>query len=697
MPLVINDAGNVLYSAPDGSWQQAPMAVHPETGHAVAFDGQDWKPVTLPPSRAESLLRGAAAGLTGNFADELGGIMAASGYANAAPYLDKPTPNAQEYSDIYTSTRDKIRAVQQAAEAAHPGFYIGGQVAGGAALPGGAAMRGASLGSRMLGGAAVGAGYGALSGAGAGENTTDRASQALIGGGAGALIGGIAPPLVEGAIQGTRAAIAPVVTAVRGAINPTDEAARRVVTGIYRDVQNDPNAVQRLTPQEFQATPSATLLDLGGETTKALARSAANTSTEGRAALNATINDRYEGQTDRVTQWLNHTFNFPNARAQQDAIDRTEKAVNNASYKRAYAEGDKPLWSPELERLTGSPAVEAALRDAAKTGKDRAVNQGLGGFRSPITVTPDGRVTFNAGPNGVPTYPNLQFWDAARRNLSDAANAAQRAGRNDEASRLGSLSRSLNAELDKLVPNYQNARSGAAGFFNAENALEAGQNYVRQNFANGATRQALSEMSPTQRQLFQDGFVSRLVETLNQTGDRRNVLNKIADSPAAREKLNIALGPQKSKELESVLRVEGIMDMARTATQGNSTTVRQWVERGLAGGAGGLGAMGTYNMDPKEMAASAVLGALTAGGRHIDQRVARQVANMLVSNDPTNLVRGVQIIAKNGKFLDALRIADRRIAASGSQAVPKSLPSVQAPAIGRADENQPAVPGPPGQ
>jgi hypothetical protein len=100
-------------------------------------------------------------------------------------------------------------------------------------------------------------------------------------------------------------------------------------------------------------------------------------------------------------------------------------------------------------------------------------------------------------------------------------------------------------------------------------------------------------MSPTDKQLFQDGFVSHFVNRLNEGGDRRSVLNKIGESPAARERLQIALGPQRANELEAGLRAEGIMDTARKALQGNSTTARQLVELGLAGGSAGLEGWGS--------------------------------------------------------------------------------------------------------
>jgi hypothetical protein len=510
----------------------------------------------------------------------------------------------------------------------------------------------------------------------------------------GGVIGGAAPPVVEGAIQLGRAATAPVINAARGAINPEAEAARRTATALARDIQNDPNAISRLTPQEFSASVQnggpATILDIGGETTKALARSAANTSPEGRQVLNQAINDRYEGQSGRLIEWLRNTFHFPNADAQQQAIEQTARTTNRAAYARAYRDGADGVWSPELERLAGSDAVTGAMQRAASKARDESIIGGYGAMNPRVTFR-NGILEFQRGRNGMPLYPDLQYWDLVRRELSDAA---QNAGRGtSEARRLNSFATSLNAELDRLVPSYQRARQGAAGFFGAENALEAGQNFVTQNFGAAETRRALARMTPQERQLFQDGFVSRYIETLERTGDRRNVLNQIASSPAAREKLNIALGGQRAAELEAGLRVEGIIDLARGAVQGNSTTARQLAELGLAGGTGATGIAGVYNQDPQTMTLAAVSAALLAGRRGIDTRVARHVANLLVSDNPRQLMQGIRLVARNERFMDNLRVADRKIASVGSAETPKGILPIQSISGSRA-EDQPDVNGP---
>ena len=121
------------------------------------------------------------------------------------------------------------------------------------------------------------------------------------------------------------------------------------------------------------------------------------------------------------------------------------------------------------------------------------MRRGMGGFNPKISFTPDNRIQFNRGPTGVPTYPDLRYWDQVRRELSDAA---MKAGRGTEENmRLGGLAAALNTELDQLVPAYQTARRTAAGFFDARDALEAGQNFATQRFGANEARAALAQMN----------------------------------------------------------------------------------------------------------------------------------------------------------------------------------------------------------
>jgi len=666
-------------------------------------------PADTRPDRGtlDATARGAAQGFTANFSDEMRGLVEAGGANPDDPAsLSKLLTGALKYwtgdqdaKKRYDETVARERGLNKTAEEQHPVASTLGAVGGAMVLPVGIGAQAATLPGRMAAGAATGAVLGGAGGVGAGEGAGDSLARGGIGAAAGGLLGAAAPAVIEGAIRGGRAIATPVANAIRGIRDPEGEAARRIGVALERDTQADPGAVSRLTPAEFAASNQsggpAMVMDTGGETTRALARSAANTSPEGRGVLNRAIDDRFEGQTDRVNTWLRDTFHYPDADAQQQAIDQVSRNINRPAYARAYQEGDRAIMSPELDRLMGSPAVVEAMRRASTSGKDRAITEGLGAMRQGVTVE-NGVVQFQRGPNGAPTYPNLAFWDAAKRELDDASSAAARRGEAGQAGVLGDLARQLRGELDQHVPSYQAARAGAAQFFGAENALEAGQNFVTQKFADGPTRRALAAMSPQERQLFQDGFVSRYVDTLNQIGDRRTIVNKIAESPAAREKLRIALGPQRADQLEAGLRVEGIMDLARGAVQGNSTTARQLVELGLAGGAGALGQGLDFNtVHPSAVLSAALVYGAARGRGRINENVARQVANLLTSHDPAVVSRGMRMVANNQTLLGSLRAADQGLARiSGSEA--PSLPFAPAISQGRAD-NQPDANRPPGQ
>jgi hypothetical protein len=699
-------------------WQAAPLAEPAKAAPAATPSAIPADP-KADVGRMTALGEGARSGLFMNMGDELAGASAAgmsglpkgvqdaagiTGKAIAAPVgvgrmIADKIMGTDGASKAYETERNRVREQSKAAQQQYPGTYIAGQIGGALALPVGGMANAATLPVRMGRGAALGAGIGGVSGAGEGENLTDRASRGTTGAVLGGVLGGVGAPVVEGLVQGGRAVAGPLVNAYRGAVNPADEAARRVTTALARDAGIDPGAAARLTPAEYAASVQsggpARILDIGGETTRALARSAANTSPEGRGLLTRSIDEAFEGQGPRIVRWLQDTFHFPNQFAQQQALEQTQRAVNRANYGRAYIAGDRELFSEGMEQLMGSPAVVEAMRRAATTGRDRAVAEGFGAF-NPGVVVENGMVNFRPGRNGVPTYPNLQFWDVVKRELDDAARVTRRSGADGEATVLEGLARNLRNELDALVPQYRAARAGAAAGFGAENALEAGANFVTSRMGNDEARALLATMTPAERQLFQDGFVSNFIQTITERGDRRNILNSIGESPAARARLNIALGPQRAAEMEAGLRVEGIIDLARNAVTGNSTTARQLAELGFAGGAGSLGVSGAYNMDPQQMTYAAVAGALLAGKRGIDTRVAQRVAEMLVSNDPQMLLRGIRLVSNNNNMMNSLRSVDRRIAAIGGEQVPSGA-AVQSLGIGRAESNQPNVERPPGQ
>ena len=126
-------------------------------------------------------------------------------------------------------------------------------------------------------------------------------------------------------------------------------------------------------------------------------------------------------------------------------------------------------------------------------------------------------------------------------------------------------------------------------------------------------------MNATERAVFRDGFISRTKDVLNATKDNRDITKIIGADQEARDKLAIALGPQRAREFQALLHAENIMQKLKEAVQGNSTTVMQL----LGAGAAGAGAGGYLGFDPTT---SGITGALASGlKKGADANMARHI------------------------------------------------------------------------
>jgi hypothetical protein len=663
--------------------------LEPSAADAAAAPASDNPYIDTAPaptvSTGSALRRGLADTATFGFSDELKALSEASGIpadTTAGKILggfaalpgaarlgyEKFTGQPGEATEAYDRALAQARADQRAAEEQHPTAYTLGQVGGGVLTPGLGAAKGATMGARMLNTAKAGALTGALYGVGSGETPTERATGGTTGALLGGTIGAVASPVVDVAGFGVNKALLggkKIYDWLRAEFNPAyveGAAERRVGQAIAQD-----QAARPATLADLEATAAGhaagiprIAADEGGETTMGLARSAANQSPEAREALTEAARDRFAGQSQRGVQFIRNLTGGADATTTQEGLEAAARAANKPAYAKAYAEGAGGVWSPELERLAGSDAVSSAMQSAARKAKDEPIVSGYGAMNPRIAFTPDGRMQFNRGPNGVPTYPDLQYWDLVRRELSDAA---QNAGRGtSEARRLGSFATALNTELDRLVPSYQAARQGAAAAFGAQDALEAGQKFVTARGENADFARAISRMSAPERQLFARGYASELADRTLELRDNQNVtIQQYFNSQAGRARSIMALGNDKAAQLEAWVRAESNADRLRVAL-GNSTTARQLAEMGLAGVGAGILGEGFIGGDLDKghyITAALALGA--AYGHHrmggVDKSIATQIGKMLASDDPAVLQRGVAAVAKSQRLMGALRSA----------------------------------------
>jgi hypothetical protein len=577
-------------------------------------------------------------GLTFGMADELGA--GARTLARGGGY-DMNLAAAREFED---RARQQSPVGMGAAE-------IGGALLTAPFSPAVRIAQGAGLGARVAGGAATGAAYGGLYGFGSGEGVGGRASGAVGGALVGGALGGAAVPVVEGVVAGTRAAANSLAGPFRGAVNTDREAGRRIAGALAADGVDPAMAQQTLQAARASGAPMA-VADTGGETTRALARSSANTSPEAREALTTLTQPRFQSQGDRTVDALRRaTGASGDAPAVREQLIDAARRANKPAYDRAYAQG-RQVWNNELADLTSAPAVQRAIADATERSRNVAASEGARPVRNPFQVDPQsGAVVLKPG-----ITPDLQFWDVVKRNLDSQIDTLRRGGDASRARELIGLKNRLLTNLDAAVPTYKAARQGAAQAFGAEDALEAGANFVTASMDNASASRALGKMSAPERDLFREGFASTLINRVRELRDNRDVVKSIFGSPAARERINIALGSKQASELEAFVKGEEMMDRLRVAVQGNSTTARQLAELGLAGGAG-LVVSGGNPLDPKAIATGALIYGLRRGAAKIDSRVARRVGQMLASDDPAVFDKAIQTLARDRRFLKAVEAA----------------------------------------
>ena len=633
------------------------------------------EPVTDPAIAAR--LEAEAPGIATGVARSALGQGLAAGFGDEIEAFARSRLNDTSYDNELATVRGEIEAFSQEYPVLSTGAEIGGAALG-SLVPGGAVVRGATFGARAARGAAAGAAYGAAYGFGSGEGADERRAQAIQGAGFGGVAGLAAPAAVSatGAVlRGAKKAAGRVVAQpTRSTVSPGVEASRRVSGAIGRDRQLGQaglsDAEMALAKEAGQPVVA---LDRGGETTRALARSAANTSPEGRAVLERTINTRFEGQSERVSNYiqgqLGNRVSTAGDQTTREALESAARKANKPAYARAYQEGAGGVWNENLEQLMQAPDVQGAIKKATRTGANRATAEGFQPIKNPFEVI-EGRLTLRRNPDGSVAVPNLQFWDHVKRNLDDQIGAHLRAGRKAAAADAMALKNQLVAELDGAVPAYAEARAGAARFFGAQDALEAGRVFVGNKMTAQEGRRALGKMSEPERRLFREGFFEELIGRVKRLRDRRNVVDAIYGSPDAKAKIEVAVGKGRAKDLEGFLRVEQVMDLARAAVTGNSTTARQLAEMGLAGGLSGGGMAGyqflaSGDVTWQAVATASFVGAFVRG--KIDQRVAQRVAEDLVSDKPEVVRKALTHVVTHDKFMRALRALDRPAALGAAQ------------------------------
>ena len=550
------------------------------------------------------------------------------------------------------------QAVANAKEV-NPSSNVVGQVAGNVAsmIPLGAT----GIGARALGITGpklmTRAGMSALSsGAISGADSLARggdAADALASGGIGLGIGGAIPLVGAGISAGARAVGSKIAPTINALTNPTAEASRRLGVALTRDIDANPTMLMNQADEAAAAANNIPIVnaDRGGETTRALARSVSNQSPEARAVIENTASDRFGAQSQRAADFIGKLTNGrADDLAYQEAIKATARQVNKPAYAAAYSAPEaQQLFTPRIQELMQSPSFRRAIDKVPQRSADRGAIDGFKEIGNPFAKNSQGAYVLQKKADGTLVTPSLQFWDHVKRNLDSDIGKAMTGGDRTRAAELTSLKNALLKELDTTVPAFKAARQGAAGFFGAEDALEAGKTFANTPKLVPEAVKAFQAFKPAEKDAFATGYASELIDRIKASGDRTNIINSTFKTQAGRESMALVFGPQKMREIEAYVRVEDIADRLRGA-MGNSTTVRQLMELGIGGSAGYA-----YTDDWKgAIAGAALAGGARYAGQRADAKVMEQIGKLLTSDNKSALRVAVQQAAKNPAYMEAI-------------------------------------------
>lgn len=296
--------------------------------------------------------------------------------AGAARLIGAYTGSGRDPKTAYESGRQDFLAQQKRYKDEHPALNVATAGAGmglGLVVPAGRLARGAGMGARIAHGAAVGAGFGALSGAGEGNTLADRAGNA----GNGALVGGT-----------VGAALAPLTSAAvsvaRRARNlPGVDQAMRFVQNVPRSVMGLPpigpgqRAVEQADRMMAQHMDRGNIQAGHGQQGPAASPQAIQAEVERRAATGvpAMPGDVTEPMRN-LTSWASRGMGPGQTRVREAIAAR--KAAEASRVRQYVIDTMGPVGDPIAQ-------VERHVRDA----KQRVAPLYEQAYAQPMTVTPD--------------------------------------------------------------------------------------------------------------------------------------------------------------------------------------------------------------------------------------------------------------------------------------------------------------------
>ena len=575
------------------------MRAQGATAEEQAQEIERWKPKIQAFNQKEMAGAGSVAnlavkGFTSNFSDEIAG---------AADAVGAMVPGGKSPGEAYTATRDAIRMTNDAYAAENPktalAAELGGALLGGVGTglsaarvaPGvlGAGLKAAKIvpATTRLGrlgqGVAIGAGSGAVAGAGGaeeGNRLRGAGTGAAFGAAAAGTLGAAGTAIGAGARRlglGPRAASGPVGGAQRAAgdVLGTMDADQAAAARVSDVLDAGKKKVEDVLAPNAPLDPTSVLadVDVGGQKAMRLLGTAKRLGEEAPEMVESRLGGRARNRPRKISGDLARVSGV----ARFNPLDEADRYVDEA---RTAA---RPLYD-EVAKFAAvaddriAEAVDLIPEDrmAALWKGVRDIARGEGRKLSKALVDPEtGKLAFDLEPREM---------DYLKRALDEVIYSG---GRQAKMGQPGGLTnaetRLLQQARDLIVRSAEDATGGPGGVYAQARAVFDGPVSLKRAMEEGldAPRMAQAEveratrtLSPRQREAFSRGGVEAFRNKLADTPPGRTNIARNLQDDTSREQLRSILGGS-ATEFENVLAGE----TAREATEQGVLRGSQTAER----------------------------------------------------------------------------------------------------------------------
>lgn len=456
---------------------------------------------------------------------------------------------------------------------------------------------------------------------------TSLARDTVMGGLTGAglgmgLTGGL--ELAKPVIRGGRA----MMRGVRGlADDPAQRAANRVTRSLEADELTPGKAAARMQ------TRDQSLLNVTGDNTMGLGRSAAATPGKGRTIINRALEREQAARPDKALEAVQEGLgggDLPfNRRVAKMIAERGAKA--NDVYERAYAQNFGAKHSMKFDELAKRIPAEA-YRNAEKVARARGEP-----FGEQLVASIDdasGMVKFRR-------TPSLREWHYIQRGLRGATDKAFREGVGEVGTEYKNLRKSLLDAMDESNKLYKFARKSYATDSEMIDALKRGREIMKPNTLRNLDQLAddFAEMSAPEKEMMRIGLARAMEDEIGATPSAAgDVVRRLLGTPQKRKAVRTLF------ESDSALRSFEVK-MQRLANEAgkykdigmrnNSRTGYMEAEKAASGNLREV-ADASFDAVQNGVGAAAMRGLSKLVGSlgQMDDATAEQVARILTSRDP---------------------------------------------------------------